>query len=127
MICDMSQIHATTDERDDEMISAAVRGLIAQRRVSPAQVAMAAGVSRAALYRKLGNASPWQASEVSRLARFFDVSRDSLYEGRADFSSRSVSDYGSEGWGSDSLRARSTTRRYGRRRSDRPTHLRVVA
>lgn len=109
------------------MISAAVRGLIAQRRVSPAQVAMAAGVSRAALYRKLSTASPWQASEISRLARFFDVSLDSLYEGRAEFS-RSVSDYGSEGCVFESRRARSTTRRYGRRRSDGPrTHLRIVA
>lgn len=81
----MSQIHATTSLRTDELISAAVRGLIAQRRVTPNSVALAVGVSRAALYRKLGSVSPWQADEVDRLARHFGVSRDSLYEGRADY------------------------------------------
>src|SRR4051794_10069674 len=89
-MCDMGQISATLSGRTDERISAAVRGLIAQRKDKPAEVAMAIGVSRAALYRKLGTDSPWQADEVDRLARFFDVSRDSLYEGRAEFRSETA-------------------------------------
>lgn len=120
MICDMSQIHATDQSGADELISAAVRGLIAQRRTSPSEVALAAGVSRAALYRKLGTASPWQADEVDRLARFFQVSRDSLFEGRAEFA-RGQSAFGSEGWEFESLRARP-----GKRRRERRRHMSVV-
>lgn len=137
MICDMSQTHATLSGRTDEMISAAVRGLIAQRRrdLKPAQVAIAIGVSRAALYRKLGNDSPWQAEEVDRLARFFEVSRDSLYEGRADFASapagnvtglgaRSSTDRASD-YGS-ALGLFSPFRQPRRRRSDRHRTMHVV-
>lgn len=109
------------------MISAAVRGLIAQRRVNAAQVAMAAGVSRAALYRKMNSGSPWQANEVEHLARFFRVSRDSLYEGRADFTPNS-SDYGSEGWEFESLRARPWRGHERRRRMGAiPLHLHAVS
>lgn len=113
----MSQAHATLEGRPDERISAAVRGLIAQRRAAPAQVAMTAGMSRAALYRKLSNASPWQADEVERLARFFDVSVTSLFEGRAEFA-LNTSTLGSEGWEFESLRVHPQTPRRGRRRSD---------
>jgi hypothetical protein len=120
MMCDMSQVHATHSGGADAMISAAVRGLIGQRKVSPRQIAMAVGISRAALYRKLGTDSPWQAEEVDRLARFFSVTRDSLYEGRADFRD-ATSDYGSEGWEFESLRVHPL-----RRKTDRRRHLSVV-
>lgn len=96
------------------MISAAVRGHIAQRREIAGQVAVAAGISRAALYRKLDNESPWKAEEVDRLARYFGVTRDSLYEGRADFRD-AQSNLGSEGWGFESLRVHPQRRRTDRR------------
>ena len=111
-MCDMGQLQTTLSGNADEMISAAVRGLMAQRRTGASQVAGALGISRAALYRKLGTDSPWQAEEVDRLSRFFSVTRDSLYEGRAEFRSETAanlvdagtrsstdraSDYGSEG------------------------------
>ena len=130
-MCDMRQIHATGGSRADELISAAVRGLIAQRRINAGEVALAAGVSRAALYRKLQTVSPWQADEVDRLARFFRVSRDSLYEGRAEFTP-GESAFGSEGWEFESLRARPSSFPSGRRDRRRrmgaiPLHLRLVS
>jgi len=135
MIQDMTHSLVDTGQGDpvDEMISAAVRGLTGQRKLSPAQVAVAAGISRSAYFYKLNGQRPWKASEVERLARFFGVSRDDLYEGRADYrpsqprQSRSVRDHGSEGWEFESLRARTVTRRHRRRRSDRPRHLSIVA
>lgn len=122
----MSQIHATDGGGADELISAAVRGLLAQRRINAGEVALAVGVSRAALYRKLSTHSPWQADEVDRLARFFQVSRDSLYEGRAEFGR---ADYGSEGLGvriPPGARQPFSRPRHGRRRTDRPRHLAVA-
>jgi hypothetical protein len=107
----MAQNHALASGRVDEPISAAVRGLIAQRRLTVPRVALAVGISRTAFYNKLNNASPWEAEEVERLSRYFGVSRDSLFDGRADyrtdpgnvmgaFGTRSstdrASDYGSE-------------------------------
>jgi transcriptional regulator with XRE-family HTH domain len=135
MMCDMSQVHATLSGGADEMISAAVWALKGQRRMASARVAQAAGVSKAALYRKLSNESPWTADEVDRLAQFFRVSRDSLYEGRTEFQSGApanldartrsstdrASDYGSEGWEFESLRVHPL-----RRKTDRRRHLSVV-
>ncbi len=132
----MSQIHATLPGAD-ELISAAVRGLIAQRRINTSQVAQAANMSRAALYRKLGNESPWQAAEVDRLAQFFAVSRDSLYEGRADFRSVAPASLADVGTRSSTDRASDYGSKIGRswrsrRRADRrrrsgvvPLHLAV--
>ena len=136
----MSLTQATKGAGADQMISAAVRGLIAQRRVNVAQVAVAAGVSRAALYRKLNSGSPWYADEVEHLAHFFRVSRDSLYEGRAEFarpapatvvgasSARSSTDRASD-YGSEGRRARSPFRTPNERRRRMgaiPLHLHAV-
>lgn len=128
MIQDMSTSTATAavaSDPVDVMISAAVRGLIAQRRTVPAHVAAAIGVSRSAIFGKLSAERPWKAAEVERLAQFFGVSRDSLYEGRVDFGD-ATSDLGSEGCRFESCRVHSPSSqpRRGRRRSDR--HLRVV-
>lgn len=98
------------------MISGAVLGLIAQRRTTAPRVALTVGIGRTTFFNKLNTAAPWKAHEVDRLARHFGVSRDSLYEGRADFRAP-TSDYGSEGWGFESLRAR--PRHPHRRRADR--------
>lgn len=114
------------------MISAAVRGLIAQRRIHASEVAAAGGMSRAALYRKLGNDSPWQAEEVDRLARFFAVTRDSLYEGRAEFRSAAAGSLTVAGTRSSTDRASDYGSRVGRftrpgrRASDRRRHMSVV-
>jgi hypothetical protein len=80
-----ASITAPATERADVRISAAVRGLIAQHRTTPAAVAPAVDMKRSTLYNRLNNASPWEADEVERLSHFFGVSRDSLYEGRSEF------------------------------------------
>ena len=134
----MSQALATED-RVDQRISAAVRGLIAQRRLTVAEVGRLVGMSRTTLYKRINNENAWEADEVDRLARFFGVSRDSLYEGRAEFvsggtatvaagarsSTDRASDYGSR------VGHFQRPRRDRRRRRDwqgtaTPLHLRVV-
>lgn len=77
---------APLTERVDVRISAAVRGLIAQRKLAPAAVAVAIGMKRSTLYNRLNNVNAWEADEVERLSHFFGVSRDSLYEGTSMYS-----------------------------------------
>lgn len=120
----------TTASQADQRISAAVLGLIAQRRLTVAKVARLIDVSRTTMYHRVNNERPWEAGEVDRLAQVFDVSRDSLYEGRAEFahtdsatvmgvlsarsSTERASDYGSEaGW--EPFQAPSRGRRERRR------------
>lgn len=138
MMCDMSPHQATLSGGTDELISAAVRGLIAQRRAKPAEVAAAAGISRGGLYRKMGGGAPWLAEEVDRLANFFSVTRDELYEGRAEFRpesaailderTRSSTDRASD-YGSGVGHFRPTRRRRSdrRRHSNHVVPLRLVA
>jgi AcrR family transcriptional regulator len=124
----MSQVHATLNGGADAMISAAVWALKGQRRMASARVAQAAGVSKAALYRKLSNESPWTADEVDRLAQFFRVSRDSLYEGRTEFQSQAAASLDQASTRSSTDRASdygSQVERRARRRGDR-RHLSVV-
>lgn len=118
----MSQTLTAADEVD-QRISAAVLGLIAQRRLTVTKIAQLVGVSRTTMYHRVNNERPWEASEIERLARVFDVSRDSLFEGRADFRD-AQSSFGSEGWEFESLRVHPEAGHF-RRPSQRPRRRRT--
>ena len=128
-------------DRADVRISAAVRGLIAQRGMKREQVALAIGLGRSTFYNRLNNVSAWEADEVERIAGYFGVSRDSLFEGRADypkapgsvtgaFGARSstdrASDYGSVFGRSRFHQAPSRTSERRRRIGALPLYLRAV-
>jgi DNA-binding XRE family transcriptional regulator len=133
----MSQALATADDDVDQRISAAVLALIAQRKLTVSKTAKLVGVSRTTMYHRVNNERPWEAVEVHRLAQLFQVSRDSLYEGRTEFQSqagaslnavgtRSSTDRASD-YGSEIGRSWHSRRRPDRRRRSGvvPLHLAV--
>ena len=65
----------------DARISRAVSVLLEDLDMSVDQAAASTGLSRASIYRKLAGDSPWKASEVEVLARFFRVQPGDLFSG----------------------------------------------
>ena len=74
---------ATADAELDDFgatIAATVRGLTAVRNMSAADVAAAIGMNRSTYHRRLHGG--FTASDVARLALFFGVPVQDLYDGR---------------------------------------------
>lgn len=65
----------------DRIISATVKGLYSGRSLTADDVARAIKVSHGTMNNRLRCKVPWTADEVQRLALFFGVERDDLYDG----------------------------------------------
>ena len=76
----MAHNQSSTDGADVR-ISRAVTVLLEDLDRSVDQAAASTGLSRASVYRKLAGDSPWKASEVDVLARYFGVLPGDLFAG----------------------------------------------
>ena len=65
----------------DVRISKSVSVLMEHLDVSAERVAVAIGVSRAAIFRKLAGENGWKATDVDALARYFRVTPNDLFSG----------------------------------------------
>lgn len=65
----------------DARLSASILALVSGQHVDPKDVARELKVSKAAYYRKINGSSPWKASEIETLAKFFGVRLGDLYDG----------------------------------------------
>jgi hypothetical protein len=75
---------ATERQRDDDLdarISLMVRVLVAARRTDTRALAAALEMSRNSYYNRVNSDKPWHAKDVYRLARFFDIPVQDLYDG----------------------------------------------
>ncbi len=70
---------------DDARISAVVRALVAGSGLKNADLAPVLGVHRASIFAKLKGETPWKASEVAKVARYFDVPIEDLFDGQGLF------------------------------------------
>lgn len=84
----MKQLTRTTSSRT---VAANVRAEKARRNVSTTQLAEGIGLGRVALSRRLNGHAQWTIDEIAAIARFLDVSIDSLIQDHSDASSRLAS------------------------------------
>lgn len=95
----------------DETIRRTVVALLHGRSIRKEDLTAVLGCSRGTVFNKLAatDARPFTASEVARLAVFFEVPITDLYDGLGGRFVAQPSHLGSEGWGFESLRARSSS------------------